>query len=126
MCAEAGVSQQEALEALQAASSGHGVAPVTALELLQKEEEFRSIVTFCSQLDEALGGGVPVGKVTEICGAPGVGKTQLWSENTHLVTHTAGREQPFPLTTWSVSSSLNMAGSNNLTTITPRGSLGHR
>uniref|UniRef100_A0A3B5MCK1 DNA repair protein RAD51 homolog 3 n=2 Tax=Xiphophorus couchianus TaxID=32473 RepID=A0A3B5MCK1_9TELE len=77
LSAEAGVSQQEALEALQAASSGHGVAPVTALELLQKEEEFRSIVTFCSQLDEALGGGVPVGKVTEICGAPGVGKTQL-------------------------------------------------
>ncbi|XP_054878162.1 DNA repair protein RAD51 homolog 3-like [Poeciliopsis prolifica] len=77
LSAEAGVSQQEALEALHAASAGHGGAPVTALELLQREEEFRSIVTFCSRLDEALGGGVPVGKVTEICGAPGVGKTQL-------------------------------------------------
>lgn len=53
---------------------------MTALELLQKEEELRSVVTFSSQLDHALGGGVPVGKVTEICGAAGVGKTQLWSE----------------------------------------------
>ena len=24
-----------------------------------------------------LGGGVPVGKITEFCGAPGVGKTQI-------------------------------------------------
>ncbi|XP_072223804.1 DNA repair protein RAD51 homolog 3 [Leuresthes tenuis] len=75
---EAGVSQQEALEALELVrSDGGGGAPLTALELLQKEEEFRSIVTFSSQLDHALHGGLPVGKLTEICGAPGVGKTQL-------------------------------------------------
>lgn len=55
-----------------------GGASLTALDLLQKEEELRSIVTFSSQLDAALGGGFPVGKTTEICGAPGVGKTQLW------------------------------------------------
>ena len=24
-----------------------------------------------------LGGGVPVGKITEFCGAPGIGKTQI-------------------------------------------------
>ncbi|XP_075994098.1 DNA repair protein RAD51 homolog 3 [Genypterus blacodes] len=56
---------------------GAGAPSVTALELLQKEEELRSIVTFCSALDAALGGGLPVGKTTEICGGPGVGKTQL-------------------------------------------------
>uniref|UniRef100_A0A3B3DEX3 DNA repair protein RAD51 homolog 3 n=1 Tax=Oryzias melastigma TaxID=30732 RepID=A0A3B3DEX3_ORYME len=50
---------------------------VTALELLQREKECGSITTFSSQLDRALKGGLPVGKVTEICGAPGVGKTQL-------------------------------------------------
>uniref|UniRef100_A0A8C8DDV8 DNA repair protein RAD51 homolog 3 n=1 Tax=Oryzias sinensis TaxID=183150 RepID=A0A8C8DDV8_9TELE len=50
---------------------------VTALELLQRERECGSITTFSSQLDHALKGGLPVGKVTEICGAPGVGKTQL-------------------------------------------------
>ena len=29
------------------------------------------------QVDSMLGGGVPVGKITELCGAPGVGKTQF-------------------------------------------------
>lgn len=71
---------------------GGASASLTALELLQKEEEeLRSIVTFSSQLDAALGGGLPVGKTIEICGAPGVGKTQLWSDThslTHLHTHT--------------------------------------
>ncbi|XP_042264611.1 DNA repair protein RAD51 homolog 3 [Thunnus maccoyii] len=88
---EAGLSQQEALEVLQAVRSeegggdeaaaagggGGGTASLTALDLLQKEEELRSIVTFSSQLDAALGGGFPVGKTTEICGVPGIGKTQL-------------------------------------------------
>lgn len=88
---EASLSQQEALEVLQAAKTdeagneggggggGAAAAVFTALELLQQEEDMRSIITFSSQLDAALGGGLPVGKTTEICGAPGVGKTQLWS-----------------------------------------------
>lgn len=37
----------------------------------------RSIITFCSKLDKLLGGGVPLGEVTEFCGVPGVGKTQM-------------------------------------------------
>ncbi|XP_076597094.1 DNA repair protein RAD51 homolog 3 [Chaetodon auriga] len=85
---EASLSQQEAVEVLQAvrreggggeaAAAGGASASLTALELLQKEEEeLRSIVTFSSQLDAALGGGLPLGKTTEVCGAPGVGKTQL-------------------------------------------------
>ncbi|XP_069827320.1 DNA repair protein RAD51 homolog 3 isoform X2 [Dendropsophus ebraccatus] len=49
----------------------------TALALLEQEQAQASIVTFCSALDEMLGGGVPLTKVTEICGPPGVGKTQL-------------------------------------------------
>ncbi|XP_020513814.1 DNA repair protein RAD51 homolog 3 [Labrus bergylta] len=79
LSSEACVSQQEALEVLQAVSrDGGGEASVSALELLQKEEdEQRSIITFSSQLDTALRGGLPVGKTTEICGAPGTGKTQL-------------------------------------------------
>ena len=50
---------------------------VSVLEML-KAEQFQSyIVTFSAQVDGMLGGGVPVGKITEICGAPGVGKTQF-------------------------------------------------
>ncbi|XP_077370350.1 DNA repair protein RAD51 homolog 3 [Festucalex cinctus] len=83
---EAGLSQEDALEVLQAvrkeagadggAAAGDG-ASLTALDLLQNEEALTRIVTFSSRLDSALGGGLPVGKTTEICGAPGVGKTQL-------------------------------------------------
>eukprot|EP00934_Nitzschia_sp_Nitz4_P005415 Nitzschia sp. Nitz4//scaffold372_size14277//10216//11418//NITZ4_008944-RA/size14277-processed-gene-0.7-mRNA-1//1//CDS//3329549594//5405//frame0 len=37
----------------------------------------QSIVTFSSAVDELLGGGIPMGSLTEIAGLPGVGKTQL-------------------------------------------------
>ncbi|XP_041655570.1 DNA repair protein RAD51 homolog 3 [Cheilinus undulatus] len=77
LSAEACLSQQEASEVLQAVSSGGGVASLSALDHLQKEEELTNIVTFCSQLDTALNGGLPIGKTTEICGTPGTGKTQL-------------------------------------------------
>lgn len=52
-------------------------APTTAFDLLEKEKNQGSIVTFCECLDNMLGGGIPVGKITEFCGAPGVGKTQM-------------------------------------------------
>nr|XP_054747984.1 DNA repair protein RAD51 homolog 3-like [Lytechinus pictus] len=52
----------------------------TAFQMLQKEQSLPPIITFCEELDEMLGGGVPMSKITEICGAPGVGKTQTWSK----------------------------------------------
>lgn len=70
------------LQAVNNRGEGEGAgaqAYLTALDLMLKEEaELRSIVTFSSQLDEALGGGLLLGKITEICGVPGMGKTQLW------------------------------------------------
>ncbi|XP_072163522.1 DNA repair protein RAD51 homolog 3-like isoform X1 [Diadema setosum] len=50
---------------------------VTAFEMLRQDQSKPPIITFCEELDDMLGGGVPMGKITEICGAPGVGKTQL-------------------------------------------------
>ncbi|XP_033108499.1 DNA repair protein RAD51 homolog 3-like [Anneissia japonica] len=49
----------------------------TALEILQEESKLPSVITFCEEMDNMLGGGIPLGKTTEICGAPGVGKTQI-------------------------------------------------
>ena len=49
----------------------------SALELLEAEQLQSYIVTFSAGVDGMLGGGVPLGKITEICGAPGVGKTQF-------------------------------------------------
>ena len=55
----------------------HISAGVSALEMLKVEQLQSYVVTFSAQVDGMLGGGVPVGKITEICGAPGVGKTQF-------------------------------------------------
>ncbi|KAG5450392.1 DNA repair protein rad51c, partial [Clonorchis sinensis] len=35
------------------------------------------IVSMCRSFDEMLGGGFPTGRLTELCGEPGVGKTQF-------------------------------------------------
>ena len=98
MVLELGVSNSEALEIIRVAkrtsrspspqltphahpprsTSGLSqLAGCSALELLQREQAEGSIVTFCAAIDEMLGGGVALGKLTEFCGAPGLGKTQL-------------------------------------------------
>ena len=41
---------------------------MSALDLLETQRSGRRIVTFCSDLDRALGGGVSTGQVTEFCG----------------------------------------------------------
>lgn len=74
---ETGITEEEASEVLDLVDPQHGPVSVTALELLQRETELKPIVTFCSELDQALGGGIPLGKTTELCGVPGIGKTQL-------------------------------------------------
>ncbi|NXN98029.1 RA51C protein, partial [Rhinopomastus cyanomelas] len=86
---EIGISKEEALEVLQlvrqechrdsprTAGASGTTRKCTALELLEEEQAQGCIITFCSALDNILGGGVQLTKITEICGAPGVGKTQL-------------------------------------------------
>uniref|UniRef100_A0A182N4E6 DNA repair protein RAD51 homolog 3 n=1 Tax=Anopheles dirus TaxID=7168 RepID=A0A182N4E6_9DIPT len=49
----------------------------TALDLWKEEENRNGLVTFCKDLDLALGSGISVGMITELCGPPGSGKTQL-------------------------------------------------
>ena len=94
----AGITDTEALEVLRAAFAEfeapggggpggqaarmYGSGPfvlggATALELHRQESTRRRIMTFVEELDGLLGGGVPTGEVTEFCGVPGIGKTQL-------------------------------------------------
>ncbi|CAM6121112.1 unnamed protein product [Calypogeia fissa] len=49
----------------------------TAWDILHDEKARKRIVTSCRELDDILGGGIGSKEVTEISGAPGVGKTQL-------------------------------------------------
>lgn len=86
---ETGIGLEECLEILKLVSGGptsaigsrklHTSKPaVSALQRLQEEQALPSIITFSESLDNMLGGGVPLCKITEFCGAPGVGKTQIW------------------------------------------------
>ncbi|KAG2436443.1 hypothetical protein HXX76_006746 [Chlamydomonas incerta] len=83
---ETGLSPEEAHEVLELAGAAGGPAvagsdwragTVSAADLLASAAATPPIVTMCRELDELLGGGVSSGQVTEFCGMPGVGKTQL-------------------------------------------------
>lgn len=84
---ETGIGLEECLEILKLVcsesvdGSKRNEAPkpaVSALERLKEEQSLPPIITFSEGLDNMLGGGVPLCKITEFCGAPGVGKTQMW------------------------------------------------
>jgi len=76
---ELDVSHEEALSILTSINKPEErrVERVTALDLLEKEPSQGHVMTFNSDLDDLLGGGVKIGQVTEFCGVPGIGKTQL-------------------------------------------------
>lgn len=59
------------------ASSHAAGASRSALELLMTKKDMTPIITFCGEIDRMLGGGIPMGEVTEFVGTPGIGKTQL-------------------------------------------------
>uniref|UniRef100_A0A2M4BVK0 DNA repair protein RAD51 homolog 3 n=1 Tax=Anopheles marajoara TaxID=58244 RepID=A0A2M4BVK0_9DIPT len=49
-----------------------------ALDFWKEESDHHvGIATFCKDLDFTLGSGIPLGVITEVCGASGSGKTQL-------------------------------------------------
>eukprot|EP01135_Chromosphaera_perkinsii_P002270 Nk52_evm56s221 gene=Nk52_evmTU56s221 len=51
---------------------------VSARHLLQEEQSQPGISLMCSEIDSAMGGkGIPLGQLSEFCGAPGIGKTQI-------------------------------------------------
>lgn len=79
---EAQISAEEALEVLKVSTSKYldgwnRSAVVSATDLFKVQTTAKRIITFCSELDGILGGGVCSGQVTEFCGVPGIGKTQL-------------------------------------------------
>lgn len=59
----------------------------TAYDLMNEQTSFPHIVTFNQDVDNMLGGGISIGKITELCGIPGIGKTQMGMQlavNTHI------------------------------------------
>ncbi|KDD73877.1 hypothetical protein H632_c1764p0 [Helicosporidium sp. ATCC 50920] len=79
---DAQISHEEALLVIKVAQRrGGSVQPtepaVSARLLFEAERAQVRIITFSSELDRLLGGGIARGQVTEFCGAPGLGKTQI-------------------------------------------------
>lgn len=67
----------------------------TAFSLLEKEVDSTPIITFNQAIDDMLGGGVACGKLTEFCGVPGIGKTQMGIQlavNVHIPKAFGGSE----------------------------------
>lgn len=50
----------------------------TAYDCWKDEQASRPIITLCKDFDDAIGGGIRVGAITELIGGPGAGKTQFW------------------------------------------------
>jgi RAD51-like protein 2 len=91
-CAEAQLSHEEALLVLKLAFP-HGTDGLngaqSARTIYNREKTTKRIITFSKDVDGILGGGIALGQVTEFCGVPGVGKTQLGMQlaiNVHLPT----------------------------------------
>jgi len=51
--------------------------PITAKDLAARTAKTNEIITFCRAIDKLLGGGIPLGQITEVVGPPGIGKSQL-------------------------------------------------
>ena len=49
----------------------------TAKDMIEKAIALKPIITYSQSMDSMMGGGVCIGQLTEFCGPPGVGKTQI-------------------------------------------------
>lgn len=81
---EAGISQEDALyackvagECLGRAGGGDGALPIVTAASLRGDGLRGAIATRAGPIDAVLRGGIPQGVITELCGVPGAGKTQL-------------------------------------------------
>lgn len=83
LAADAHITQEEALLTLGLVNAGVGeqsntlLGATSAAQILQAERSQQRIFTFSPEIDSILKGGVPLGQVTEFCGVPGIGKTQM-------------------------------------------------
>ena len=65
-------SSSPSLSSLSSSSAPVG-QPQSSTSLALDSSMNSPIITFCRGIDSALGGGIPSGQVTELCGVPGIG-----------------------------------------------------
>ena len=66
-------SSSPSLSSLSSSSSAPVGQPQSSTSLALDSSMNSPIITFCRGIDSALGGGIPSGQVTELCGVPGIG-----------------------------------------------------
>ncbi len=74
---EAGLGEESAIKAIQAAREALKIGFESAKDLYEKRKNIRKITTGSSELDKLLGGGVETQAITEAYGRFGSGKSQL-------------------------------------------------
>lgn len=79
-CLVVGLTREELDELYQTIDSPKPhLEPISLQNLLEDSLKTGfSIPTYFQTLDNLLEGGIPLGKITELCGQAGCGKTQLW------------------------------------------------
>lgn len=57
----------------------------SALDIWSEECNNGTIISLCKSLDTALGNGIPLQAITELCSPPGCGKTQIWYKHKNII-----------------------------------------
>lgn len=78
--ADAEITVEEAADIIDLVSQSNGSSLVlkTAFQLLCEEQDLVCISTISEKVDQLFGKGIPRGKLVEVSGIAGVGKTQFW------------------------------------------------
>ena len=58
-------------------SSSSSYTTLSAFQLSNLHTGEKYVITFCKAIDIMLGGGIPIGQITEFVGVPAIGKTQM-------------------------------------------------
>lgn len=74
---ELSVPMTDAIQILKIVKGEQKPKSRSALEMLEEEQQKRPISIMSRNLDQLLGGGARIGEITEFCGVPGIGKTQI-------------------------------------------------
>eukprot|EP00056_Hartaetosiga_gracilis_P004807 m.78261 g.78261 ORF g.78261 m.78261 type:complete len:235 (+) comp11948_c0_seq2:122-826(+) len=76
LCQEIGVSMTEAAQIMEVVRNAQGGSSIQWAPV-SEDAQCVPITTLVRAFDELLGGGIETRRITEICGAPGAGKTQF-------------------------------------------------
>ncbi|GIZ04833.1 DNA repair protein RAD51 3 [Caerostris extrusa] len=85
LATETGLTVQEALDVLDiifpanSANLASDIIGCSALDVLLDEKSQSPITTSCKAFDLILNGGIPLTKVTEICGCPGAENSNVFT-----------------------------------------------